>query len=436
MDVNGLSSTLSTSTSLLTRASAAPVGSSGTGGVPQREQDEHCQAGCRRGRALGIFRQEMRFALKMQFHARFAALQQNYLQAAEPATTDDIAAETLGTARQAIAEAPTRAGKSIVALKASVQHAASIARGTVDQGDDVTDLDNAVARVDDGLNELHREAAVNRESTASVLSVDTRTKQRSSIRIRTQEGDIVHLELKRVDSMSASDVAVSNENGNATSTEVEVSSRSRMILRVNGDLNDNELTAIMSVFEQAENIANEFFNGDIGAAFNLSQGFEFDAEQLARVNLRFRMRQVTNVSYTEAMQRPAIEAAESTVVAPQSDASSSAQPVETPAAATPVDDVPAAEAPAEPQPDVAAPLADTSALAGFFDLVSSFLRSIGDGFDTNGAGSFRMHYSESFKLELLRTVIHASAPAESDNAAANADGIIRSVVDALPGADD
>ena len=438
MDVNGLSSTLSTSASLLTRGSAASIDSPGSDRVPDREQNDHCRAGCRRGRALGIFRQEMRFALKMQFHARFAASQTNYLQAAEPAATADVAAETLGVAKQAIAEAPTRAGKSIAALKASVQHAATIARQTVDQADDVADLDAAVARVDDSLNDMDREAAVNRESSASVLNVDTRTKQRSSIRIRTQEGDIVRLDLKRVDSMSASDVAVSNENGNATSTEVEISSRSRMILRVKGDLNDNELAAITSVFEQAESIANEFFGGDIGAAFNLSQGFEFDAEQLARVNLRFRMRQVTNVSYAEAVQRPAIEAAEPPVVAPQPVISmpSPVQPVETPAAATPAEDVPAVETPAEPAPDTAAPLADTSALAGFFDLVSTFLRSIGDGFGDGSGGSFRLHYSESFKLELLRTVIHASAPAESDNAVANADGIINAVVDALPEADD
>ena len=438
MVVNGLSSGLSASASLLTRARVADIPSAGTDKVPEREDQQAHRERHGRGRALGIFHQEMRFALKMQFHARFAAAQQSYLQTAEPAASDDVATETLGTARQVIAESPTRAGKSIAALKASVQHAATVARQTVDDDDDVAELDNVVARVDDGLDELDRDTAVNRESSASVLAVDTRTKQRSIIRIRTQEGDIVRFDLKQVEGMSATDVAVSNENGSPTSTEIALSSRSRMALRVQGDLNESELAAITSVFEQAETIANEFFDGDIGAAFNLSQGFEFDAEQLARVNLRFRMRQVTNVSYAEVTQRPAIEAAEPAPVPqpPAADAvPAAAAPVTDAVATQAVDDVVASETPVEPTPE-STPLTDTSTLAGFFDLVSNFLRSIGDGFADSSGGSTRLHYSESFKLELLRTVIHASAPAESDNAASNADAIIGSVADALPDADD
>ena len=436
MDVNGLSSTLLTSASLLTRARAADPAAPGTGKLPERELSDHRGSGFRRGRALGIFRQEMRFALKMHFHARFAASQQQYLQAAAPPNGDDVAAETLGAAKQAIAESPVRAGKSIAALRASVQQAAIVARQTVAENDDVDDLDDAVARVDDGLNELDREAANNRESSASVLAVDTRTRQRSSIRIRTQEGDIVRLDLKRVDRMSASDIAVSNENGSATSTAIEFSSRSRMLLRVEGDLNENELAAITNVLEQAENIANEFFDGDIGAAFNLSQGFDFDAEQLARVNLRFRMRQVTNVAYAEVTQRPAIAAAEPQVIAPQpaADSPAPAPSADAPEASAPVASAPVAETPIDPEPDASGPLSDTSALAGLFDLVSNFLRATGDGFADGG--SFRLHYSESFKLELLRTVINASAPTESNDAAANADGVIRSVVEALPESDD
>ncbi|MCP4302755.1 MAG: hypothetical protein GY783_19405 [Gammaproteobacteria bacterium] len=374
-------------------------------------------------------------SLKAHFHAKFAAAQQNYAAVQAPATSDDVAEEALGTAKQLVAESPTTAAKSLISFRAKVYETASYVRETVGAPDEVEDVDNAVAKVDDGLNTLEDEVASNRESSASVLAVDARTRQRSTIRIRTQEGDVVKLSLKRMDSLSATDVAAANGEMSATSTEVEVSSRSRMMLRVEGDLNESEFAAIQNVFAQAEQMADEFFGGDMGAAFNLAAGFEFDTEQLARVNMRFRMRQMTSVSYAESarstplesVSSPAVSAPDSTATPvieaePVSDTSeTSAAPVTAPAeletTAKPVD----TEVP-ENSPT------DTSALASFFDALSAFLRSVGEGFsEEQGGGSFTYHYSESFKLSLLKAVIHTVAPEESDEASANASTLIDEV---------
>lgn len=398
--------------------------------------------------SLGVFRQELRYSLKMQFHAKFASTQQSYIQNADPVSADDVAAEALGTAKQIVAAQPSQSSKALISMKASVREAASFAQQTVAADDDATELDAAVAKIDDGLDQMADDAAAVKESKTSVLDVNMRTKQRSSIRIRTQEGDIVRFDLKQVSHMSASDVAVSNEDGMASSTAVEMSSRSRMSIKVKGDLNESERLAIQAVFDQAQQMADDFFGGDIAAAFDAAQGFEYDSEQLARVNLRFRMRQSSNISYSETVStqsRPAIaSAAQPSQAEPPALTAANPAPATDMPVATAVTDttqpvVSNEEAVAAPEVPSAAepPALDDSALSGFFDLVSDFLRSIGDGFEyASGDSAFRLHYSESFKLELLRTVINAAAPAGAEDAAATADAVIGSVAETSADAGD
>lgn len=400
-------------------------------------------------RALGIFRQELRSSVQSHFRARVSIVQSGYSTVQGEPTSDDVATETLGVAQQLVAESPTRSGHALITFRSAVHETASYVREIVNSQDDTAAVDDAVAQIDDGLDSLETEVATNRESTATVLNVDSESKQRSVIRIRTQEGDVVKLSLRRYDRISASDNAVSNGAESSSSTEVEVSSRSRMMLKVEGDLNENELAAIQNVFSQAEEIANQFFGGDISAAFDLATGFEFDSEQLARVRLGFRNFQSSNVTYSESttslapasataataatastVQPAAVEPVAVEISAPQSPAQPApVRPVSTAPAVTvePVDN--AVETAPESSP---ASAIDTSVFSDFFSLISDFLRSIGDGFEANGASSsssIRFHYSESFKLEILGAVINATAPEPLEDVASAASLVIDGIAD-------
>ena len=436
MDTNGISTvagSLGPAASTSRRAALPAIGGAqSTSDV--REQP--VTRGRRAGHALQVLRHELRFALKAYFKARFAATPPGYGDAQPPATADDVVGEALGAAQQLAQESPTTAAKSLIRFRAQIRESATAVRETLAPQDELDDVDDALAKLDGGLDELDAVVTQNRESSASVMEIDTRTKQRSTIRIRTQEGDIVRFDLKRVDRLSATDASVSNEDGFASLTSVEMSSRTRLMLRVNGDLNDNELAAIQNVFAQAEQIANDFYGGDIGAAFNSASGFEFDTGQLARVNMRFGLRQSSTVTITERIEKP-VEAAPAPWFAPVSDApripaarapeppasvaadapvtapaDADAAPIAAPAEALPADVVP---------PDAAPPALDTSALGGFFELISSFFRSVGEGFEAEG---FRFHYSESFKLELLKAVFVTSAPDDAGDAADNAAALL------------
>lgn len=426
MEISAASSSLNT---LNSRASRAPGEMHGA--RPEKQVSDPHHHGHRyqerAGRALDVFRQELQFTLKAHFQAKFATRHPGYAQMQEPATSGDVASEALGAARQVVAESPTKAANSLITFKSKVQETANFVRQTFDDGrGEMDDVEQTLARVDQGINKLEGEVSNNRESSASVLAVDNSSKQKSTISIRTQDGDIVRLTLKNVEQLSATRMQVSNNNGTATSTEIEVSSRSRMKLQVEGDLNEVELEAIRNVFAQAEKMADDFFGGDMGAAFKLAEGFEFDTEQLMRVNMRFKMQEATNISYTESAGATQFSAASPAAMMEPSKTVAAAETAPRAAAEpTVIGDAPVVAAAAEPVlAPVEAPveLAETAgpdtsitdnstALSKLFETLSTFLRSIGEGFESGSAsGSFKYHYSESFKFDLLKAVIHTLQP--------------------------
>jgi len=110
-------------------------------------------------------------------------------------------------------------------------------------------------------------------------------------------------------------------------------------------------------------------------------------------------------------------------------------------AAIGVETEPLTEAAVVVHPDSAeidAPIADDaaatpsvfSAMADFLDTLSAFLRTVGDGFKAESASAnYTYHYSESFKLNLLKAVVNTVAPEDARNAAANAELVIDSVTE-------
>lgn len=402
-------------------------------------------------KALGTLRQELRATLSAFFGVKYSSSHSTYSRTADGPGVEDLAADTLGAAKRIVDEDPGRGQQSVVEIRARVRSAASSVRGLLNDNNAnpiaANAIDDAEVAVDNKLGELEETASRNVESAASVLEVNTNIRQRSAIRIRTQEGDIVKLSLRHADTLAARDVAVAERDGVASSTEVAVSSSSRLKLHVKGDLNENELAAIQSVFAQAEAIADDFFDGDLGAAFNLAQGFEYDADQLSKVNMRFRSETVTNTTYAETtrgiarpVETPAVEAPVADAVAPapvairHTVANTDLPIVEEREAIKPdVQAIPVSVATVEPgriesdTPETDAP--DAAAFSRFFDLLSDFLRSVGGGFeketDTETA-SFQLHYSQSFKLELLKSVVQVIAPEEQLAAADNAAKVIAS----------
>jgi hypothetical protein len=439
MEISGVSTSLITQTlaSTATPSELQPLAKDES--VPELRREDLRGLRGRRGLALGILKQELRAALKSFFGAQLAASGTAYESTRDADSPDAVADEVLGAAKQLVAAAPTSAAESLTSLQSAVLETTGYVRETVGAvTDDVDDIDIATAMIDEGLDELSNEVANYRESTAAVLAVDTSTRERSTIQIRTQEGDFVKLYLRRVDNMSATDISYSDGEMSFTSTEVALSSRSRTMLQVKGDLNEAETAAIQNVFAQAEVIADEFFGGDVGAAFNSMQSTQFDTEQLARVDLRFRRQEITSGTYvrvaaavpeSDDLAAPTVTAVEGSAAgAPEAAAALDVEAQPVTAAAT------AAQADAEKDSpivdDAAASPSAFSAMADFLDTLSAFLRTVGEGFKAESSSvNFTYHYSESFKLNLLKAVMNTVAPDDAGNAVANAELVIDGVTE-------
>jgi hypothetical protein len=167
---------------------------------------------------------------------------------------------------------------------------------------------------------------------SSAATLRYRRSERTALYIETQEGDVVRLKIKVRDAVDAT--ASTATDGDTQLAELSVSARSsvRISFHVEGDLNADELAAIRSVVEQTGTLAEDFFAGDLPAAFAAAQALDIDGSELAKVGLRLSVRE--HLTYSgPALPRPA--------------------PTPTPAE-PPVATLPAPAETVEPTPEVAA----------------------------------------------------------------------------------
>lgn len=387
-------------------------------------------------RALGVFGNEIRQRLSAMFRVIVSAQLQAY-SANDNGTQSSagLAAGVLGAAQKAVAQDPASSGQIVSAIKGQVADAASVANQAAGTDPSTPDVANTTDQINQGLDALAANSAQNVPSSASVLSIDSTSRQESTISIRTQEGDTVKITLRQSSELSAAAISASDANGSASASAITLANGTSLSMSFEGNINDQELAAIQDVFKQAATIANDFFGGDLTAAVQDAQGFQFDSSQLSGVSLGFRSEQTTTARYASV--GPATGAQAS---APAADTTAPAlpavtggtaptQPAATPATDTSASDVPASSDPvsqaggvsdpAAPQPTAVDALpavqADTSGLAQLFDRISSFLRSVSDGFaGTDGNASARFHFTQSFKLDILKAVVQTASPGTSN----------------------
>ena len=393
---------------------------------PIRQDHDRVESEHGRGRASQIFRQEIIQSLKIKFSSTFKLS----IESANPYRNNDsaesVAADVVNSARTIAEQSPAEPSQTLAQVRESVAQAVSISQKSVETAEGEAELDAADGLIQRGLDELEKDT---RLVSASSLAVESRSKQRSTIKIQTQEGDIVKFDLRRVDRLSASDVAIQTESGSASLTEVSVSSRSRLVLKVEGDLNDAELDAIKNVFAQAEQIAEEFFAGDLNAALEVVAGLEFDTGQLARVSMKFRSSERISMQQTTLQSAPV-------VAPPESPASTATVAAPTATPATRISDLPSTEtvsAPASTVADIRSetpPVADdtsssSSLFSGFASLinylgrVADYLEETVDLFSNSLQGAattgIRFEFTESLRLDILRAVLIETAPESEES---------------------
>jgi methionine-rich copper-binding protein CopC len=133
------------------------------------------------------------------------------------------------------------------------------------------------------------------------LSVDAaslkyRRSERTSLYIKTQEGDVVRLKFRTREAVSLETAHAEGEHGEVSELSLKTRSASKLSVSVKGDLSAAELAAIQDTIEQATELAEDFFAGDVAAAFEGASALEIDGGQLARVKLK--MKTMEHITYS------------------------------------------------------------------------------------------------------------------------------------------
>jgi hypothetical protein len=128
-----------------------------------------------------------------------------------------------------------------------------------------------------------------------------RRDDRTLLKIRTQEGDVVKLRFAESDAIRMQAKEGADEQA---LTELQLRSRQdrNFSVMVRGELSESEMAAVRSVIEQVSAVADDFFDNDLAGAFATASSFNVDGSQLARVNLDLRRRE--SLTYSELGSAP------------------------------------------------------------------------------------------------------------------------------------
>lgn len=156
-----------------------------------------------------------------------------------------------------------------------------------------------------------RAAAVSQQYQQSYAYSETMT-----LSLTTQEGDVVQVDFRQLYAQyqSYSKTAGVEEGPSGaryfeSTEELEATAfEERFGFSVQGDLNEDELSAIFDVFKAVDSLADEFFNGDVEAAFQQAQALEVDFAQIKNFNLDLQKTETITTAYqeTQAYQNTAL----------------------------------------------------------------------------------------------------------------------------------
>lgn len=129
-----------------------------------------------------------------------------------------------------------------------------------------------------------------------------------SLQIQTKEGDVVTVDFRQLyaqyQEQKTEQSAELGPKGAQYFESKEVMEATyfeeRFGFSVQGDLNDDELAAIFKVFEQVDELANNFFDGNIEKAFQQAVDLEVDFGKLQSIDLNLVQTETYAQSYQQA----------------------------------------------------------------------------------------------------------------------------------------
>ncbi len=218
---------------------------------------------------------------------------------ANRAGSDIEAQSLLQEAREGIAQGFSEARE----ILSSIANITEKMTSTINQQVDDTEalIFQGLDRLDISYSAAGRQTSGQSISESTSFSSQFKQSNQASIQIITQDGDKIDI------SYSAFIQAASSENiaygGRGFSASFGSSAQSSIDFqfRVQGNINEEEQQAINALLDKVGNLAEQFFQGDVQAAFSAAQNIGFDSNELKSFALDFQ--QSTQAQVTQSYQR-------------------------------------------------------------------------------------------------------------------------------------
>ena len=124
-----------------------------------------------------------------------------------------------------------------------------------------------------------------------------RTQNNFEFELTTKEGDVVKISAMS-DKESFQQALLAQVDGSEVYANYsEENNTSGFNLQVKGDLNESEMAAIEDLMAQVNKLAEEFYTGDLGTAFDMAMELTSDADQIAQFSLDLKQNYMSKSEY-------------------------------------------------------------------------------------------------------------------------------------------
>lgn len=228
--------------------------------------------------------------------AVMAHVQKRIDQAAASGASDDELQSMMDAARKGVEKGFGQAREELDAL------------GKLDEplGEKIDAAEEGIYKGMDGLEDyLFGEGDMEIEESEALAGVSAqmesafyRQKSSFAFEVMTQEGDRVTINAHNASGESGSSFYGTDGQSELSMDAYSSFEASGFSLSVDGDLNEAEMAALEDLFNQVNDVADSFYDGDMETAFNMALELTSDPDQIAQFSLNLRQSEVVGYQST------------------------------------------------------------------------------------------------------------------------------------------
>ncbi|MGG2397356.1 DUF5610 domain-containing protein [Pseudomonas sp. SH1-B] len=158
------------------------------------------------------------------------------------------------------------------------------------------DIDDTYSRIQDGLADLDKRFGATAPGSSGEVAVAGYRERFSALAetfdlsITTRDGDRLRVSVAQASANWSQSSFAASSDGKSSSVVASSQSGSLQIggwqVSVEGELDDDEIKALETLFSQVQDLSDKFYAGDLAGAFDRAMALDMDGEQLASMSLR------------------------------------------------------------------------------------------------------------------------------------------------------